>query len=330
MPDCLLAPNNRLFELARQGRLRLPRVLGERGRTIIDRLYPIVALLVGALIPLLAGLLFVLPLLILIRMGVFTPTQPLALGGTDLGTTVALILNFGPIFLVLWAWLRLVERRPLWTTGMERQGLLWKYARGLLVGLAMFSAAVGLFALLGYAGFESGSLRLTGAAARSGVLMIFVGWMIQGAAEEILTRGFLLPVIGIRYGSIAGIVLSALLFAALHLLNDNVNLIAMLNLVLFGVFAALYALYEGGLWGVFAIHSVWNWAQGNLYGLQVSGQTLATSTLLDLQETGPDWLTGGAFGPEGGLSVTLVLLVASALVWIAYRVRASREVNTIR
>jgi uncharacterized protein len=203
----------------------------------------------------------------------------------------------------------------LWTIGLEGTGAGWKYGRGLLVGLVMFGAVVGLMAALGYVEWENGGTQAQGAAALGGVLLVLVGWVVQGAAEEAITRGWLLPVIGARYRPALGIVLSALVFAVYHSLNPNLSPVAVLNLFLFGLFAALYALLEGGLWGVFALHTMWNWAQGNLFGFEVSGDEPAGGMLVNLTEAGPDLLTGGAFGPEGGLLVTIVLLAGLAVVW---------------
>jgi membrane protease YdiL (CAAX protease family) len=162
--------------------------------------------------------------------------------------------------------------------------------------------------------WEQDSTQKEGLAALTGVLIIAFGWMVQGAAEEILTRGWLMPVISSRYNTVMGIFLSSGLFAMLHLLNPHVSPIAMLNIFLFGVFTCLYALYEGNLWGVFAIHSVWNWAQGNFYGFEVSGNPPTGVTLFNLMEVGPDEITGGPFGPEGGLAVTAILLLGCMLV----------------
>jgi hypothetical protein len=251
--------------------------------------------------------------------------NPEALAGaafitTALDQTIFLVLAFGPIFLIVWAWLAAFEKRPFWTLGLERAGALKKYGRGLLIGLVLFGGAVGVSAMLGHMAVEPPDSQAQGLAALGGVLLVLLGWMVQGAAEEALTRGWMLPVLGARYGPGWGIVVSALFFAVLHSLNPNLNPVAMLNLFLFGVFAALYALWEGGLWGIFAIHTVWNWAQGHLFGLQVSGMTVPGGALFNLLETGPDLITGGSFGPEGGLAVTLVLLAGIAGVgWAANR-----------
>jgi len=132
-----------------------------------------------------------------------------------------------------------------------------------------------------------------------------------------------LPTIGGRYHPLAGILISSVIFTAFHSFNPNLSPIAILNLFLFGLFTALYALTEGGLWGVFSLHSVWNWAQGNLFGFEVSGMASPGGTLFNLRETGPDVITGGSFGPEGGLAVTAVLVISCLVVWLMARRRSA-------
>lgn len=311
----LLNPHNHLFELARMGK-RLPHVALV---IVLALVFIILAQIVGGI-----------PALIIVgalsmQGGESLPLEDqgammqLLLPDTALEQTIMLVFSFGPIFLILWAWLALVEKRPLWTIGMERAAAGKQYLRGLLIGLAMFAAAIGLSALLGFISFEAGNPQQQGLAALGGVLLVFLGWMVQGAAEEALARGWILPTIGARYKPVWGLIVSSVIFALLHSLNPNLNPVAILNLFLFGVFTVLFALYEGGLWGVFSIHTAWNWAQGNLFGFEVSGMSPPGGTLFDLMEVGPDVITGGNFGPEGGLAVTAVLVVSCGLVWLASR-----------
>jgi len=325
MSENLLSPNTHLLELARSGQIRFVDRLSERSRTLVEKLYPIPVMVFGLMAPILAAF-CATPLFIpqIIASGGATPTELTLLPDANLNMAILLVVSFAPIYLLVWGWLFFFERRHLWTAGMEGPGAIGKYVRGIVIGLVMFSLSVGIFATFGFATVEAGSSQQQGWAAIGGVIVVLIGWVVQGAGEEVLTRGFLLPIISRRYGALAGILLSSGVFMALHLLNPNLSPIALLNLFLFGVFASLYALYEGGLWGVFAIHSLWNWAQGNVYGFEVSGGEVNTATLFNLQEVGPDWLTGGAFGPEGGLAVTLVLGVSCVLVWVAHRRRASR------
>ncbi|HMQ53137.1 MAG TPA: type II CAAX endopeptidase family protein [Anaerolineae bacterium] len=311
----LLSSQNHLFELARRGQ-RLPHIALAIGLSLV---IIIAAQIIGGI----PASLIIIALSTLdgqLDFSDLSSEQPqlnvdALMPDTALEQAILLIFAFAPIFLMLWGWLALFEKRPYWTLGLELAGAWWKYLRGILVGLVMFSASVGLLGLLGYTAVESGTSQPQGVTALGGVLLVLFGWVVQGAGEEILTRGWLLQVIGARYRPVWGILLSTLLFALFHLCNPNVSLVAMLNLALFGLFAALYTLYEGGLWGIFSIHSVWNWAQGNLFGFEVSGMPPAGGSLFNLMETGPDLITGGPFGPEGGLAVTTVLVISCLLVW---------------
>ena len=75
----------------------------------------------------------------------------------------------------------------------------------------MFVVSIGISAALGYVAFEEGDPNKQGVAALGGVLLVFLGWTIQGPAEEALFRGWLLPVIGVRYSPLLGLILSLLL-----------------------------------------------------------------------------------------------------------------------
>ncbi len=269
-------------------------------------LYLVVAVVVGLIVfPLLAGLALYVGL------------------GEDIMKRVSLlewilgISSYVGIFLVtaLFLWW---EGRPLSSIGLRTTNPFLEWGRGLALGILMFAASVGISALPGFMAFE----RVGGAGDTAGSLVFWlVGWfvffVVQGPGEEVLCRGYLLPVLGARGGLWVGIAVSSLIFAVLHLLNPNVGPIPVLNLVLVGIFFCLYALKEGGLWGVFGWHTAWNWAQGNLFGLEVSGMAdIAAHPLFDLTESGPDWITGGPFGPEGGVAVTAVLLVGAIfLLW---------------
>ncbi|MBI2333911.1 MAG: CPBP family intramembrane metalloprotease, partial [Chloroflexi bacterium] len=227
--------------------------------------------------------------------------------------SMQLIFAFALIYFILWAWLRFVEKRHFWTLGYELKDATAHYARGVLIGAVMFAGAVGILALFGSVSFEQGEPSQQGLAALGGVMLVLIGWVIQGGAEEVLMRGWVLPVIGARYKPWIGLLISSLIFALLHGLNPGLSTIALINLALFGVFAGLYAMREGSMWGISALHSVWNWVQGNFFGFQVSGMDASGGTLLNLMETGADWFTGGTFGPEGGLAVTIVLVISIAI-----------------
>jgi membrane protease YdiL (CAAX protease family) len=228
------------------------------------------------------------------------------------------VIIFGAVWMIGFTliWVRFVDRRPATSIGLRTRHPLREWLRGLLVGAGLMLLSVGLMAALGT--IESGGnsldtliplliadpLPVLGAV---GMLLLF---LVQGPAEEVVFRGYLLPVLGARGSITLGVVLSSTLFGLLHALNPNFGVLPLVNIVLAGVVFALYGLVEEGLWGVFGLHSAWNWVQGNVLGLPVSGIAFGPS-LFGLHEAGPDWLTGGSFGPEGSVVVTLLLVVVS-------------------
>lgn len=207
--------------------------------------------------------------------------------------------------------IRLIERRRLRTAGLTRQHMLRDYAVGAAVGTGMMSAAI----LLSWAG---GGLQLIGAngSVPWGTLLLFLlGWMVQGFSEELNFRGFFMMTLGTHHKPVTAVTVSAVLFAAAHLGNDGIALFPVVNLTLFGLFAALYYLRTDSIWGIAAVHSMWNAAQGNLFGLKVSGIDIPATLLRFEQTAGRTWLNGGDFGPEGGAAVTVVLAAGVLILY---------------
>lgn len=140
-----------------------------------------------------------------------------------------------------------------------------------------------------------------------GILGYLVGYLVQGMAEEVLCRGYLFVSLSRRHSVVYSAVLSALFFAMLHGANSGLTPLAVFNLFLFGIFAALLLVKCENIWVVGAFHSLWNFAQGNIYGIQVSGNSLQPAILNSSNVKGHGLINGAGFGLEGGLGVTLVL-----------------------
>ncbi|MBQ6569802.1 MAG: CPBP family intramembrane metalloprotease [Clostridia bacterium] len=200
---------------------------------------------------------------------------------------------------------RTIEKRGITTMGFVKKNWLGEYAVGLLVGLVIFSAAVGI-------GVLTGALEVSLPAKGIDYLwiaIVFLGFLVQGMAEEVMCRGYFMVSISRKYSLPVAIIVSALVFAALHLGNDGMAPLAFVNIFLFGVFAAIYFIKRGSIWGIAAIHSIWNFAQGNIYGIKVSGMDTGDSFLSTVFNESGELFNGGAFGLEGGLCVTIVLVV---------------------
>ncbi len=211
-----------------------------------------------------------------------------------------------------------IERRPLYSIGLRQMKPVFRYLKGAGVALSMQLVFFFIIIGLGYADvsdvvFNQGSVRFN---IIGYVLLFLVLFLFQGAVEEMMTRGWVLPILSKYYGVWPAILLTSFLFGGMHLLNDHVTVLPVVNIILYGIFASLYAIHDGGLWGVFANHSIWNWVMGSIFGFPVSGTMLQQVSLLHTELTGPVFLTGGDFGPEGGFVITGILLVA---IGITYR-----------
>ena len=147
------------------------------------------------------------------------------------------------------------------------------------------------------------------------ILGLFPFWLLQGGTEEVATRGWLLTRIAARTNLPLAIAISSCLFGILHMGNAGVTFLSVLNIILDGVLAGLLFIYTDSIWLVVAQHGTWNYVQGNLLGFQVSGTGADASIFSFTMGDGPDWLTGGAFGAEGSIITTLVLLVSLVIVY---------------
>jgi membrane protease YdiL (CAAX protease family) len=295
----VLDSDNRLFVLARQGR-RPPSALVAIAVTFVILVVTIIGgqmlgrLVVRALFP-----------------------------RTDFLTD---ILGFLPIYLCLWVWLRLWSKRSFQTLGLEwRHPMAWA-SRGALVGVIMMTAVALVIAILPGTRIAPGQLRTTGLTALGAGLLALVGTTVQASGEELLFRGWLFATLGARYRPWIAVTVSSLLFGLVHALNPNATLLGMANLTLFGAFLALFALAEGGLWSACAWHTIWNWSESSLFGLRGSGGPVHPALLMSVQPDGPNILTGGLFGPDGGVIQTTVLLMGVAFV--AVRLKADAKKNT--
>jgi len=235
-------------------------------------------------------------------------------------SSYGLVVPFGLVLLLLGIWIRLYEKRPF-----KSLGLVWPISRALrsyfigsFFGAVMVGGIVVLLALFQKVTMQSNNLKAGGLKALAGGLIIFLCFAVQGGAEEIVFRGWYMPVLGARYRPWIGILVSSVIFSALHLAP---NPVAIVNLILFALFLALHFLRDKSIWWICGWHTAWNWTMGNGLGFVVSGQATAGTALVDLQAEGHPLLTGGDYGLEGSLMATAVLLLGILVVVLTNRHR---------
>lgn len=222
------------------------------------------------------------------------------------GSVVAAI--FVAVYVAFCRW---VEGRPAATE------LAPKYAgrelpAGIAIGLVLFSAVVGVIAAFG-------GYRVIGHNGPQVLVPALAISILSGFTEEIFFRGFFFRLTEKWLGTWIALALSAGLFGALHLGNPNATVLAAIAIMLeAGIMLAAIYMLTRRLWMAIGLHAAWNFAQGGIYGIAVSGG--AMDGLLRPDMRGPDLLTGGAFGAEASLpAIVVATAFGLVLLYIAWR-----------
>jgi membrane protease YdiL (CAAX protease family) len=211
----------------------------------------------------------------------------------------------------------LIFDRGKWPLGFSGPPLA--AMRELLYGGVLAAMLIGLADLIVFA---TATLRHTrGAGFPWGELAAV--YIPAAVHEELLFRGYAYQKMR-RWSRPAAISVLSLLFAVAHIGNNGVTPIAFANLVIAGVLLALaYELYQR-LWFAIGLHLAWNLVSGPILGYPVSG-FVSQPTVLVTHVSGPASLTGGLFGLEGSIAVTIAELLA--IGWLLYRMYHSRAQN---
>jgi uncharacterized protein len=134
--------------------------------------------------------------------------------------------------------------------------------------------------------------------------------------EEILMRGIIFRLIEEKLGSYIALIISAIMFGAMHLGNPNSSLVAALGLAIqAGLLLAAAFIYTKNLWFPIALHFAWNFTQSGIFGANTSGNALQ-KTLITSKIEGAEWFTGGAFGPEGSIQATVFCFIAAVVLLV--------------
>lgn len=228
-----------------------------------------------------------------------------------------------------WAWGKWFEDLPPRALGWGfHSGWLRDLLKGSLVGAASLLLATLLVAIFG--GFKF-SLNTASAFPSIGKTLLLSGivFILAAAAEEAMFRGYPLQTMARSGLAWLAIVLTSIIFSLGHLDNPNVvRGFTFVNTALAGLWLALAYLRTRSLWFPLGVHWAWNWMMGALLGLPVSGiEHLTPNPLLRAEAIGPAWLTGGAYGIEGGAACTVALLVSTIFIWRTNLLSATEEIK---
>ena len=227
---------------------------------------------------------------------------------------VTVYMLFAEIFLIVLytGYCKFIEKRPLSSMGFTKRNMSSFYAKGIGWSAVLIGGAYLICVLTGACHFEGVSAQLV----PGYVVFYLIGYMIQGLAEEVICRGYLLVSLSRRNSVWYSVILSSGVFMAMHMSNEHVTVLAYINLFLCGLLFGLLFVESGSIWMVAALHSGWNFLQGNIFGISVSGTAKSSSVFDSSFADGWSFMNGGDFGLEGGLAVSIVLAVG---IYVVYR-----------
>lgn len=223
----------------------------------------------------------------------------------------------------------LFEELPARALGWTRhKGWLRDLFNGSVIGAASLFLATIIAAMCGGLRFQMALAGMEAAIVKT--LIVSSGiFVLSAAGEESLFRGYPLQTVLRSWPVWVAFLPSSVFFAAIHLGNPHVVPgFTFVNTALAGVWLAVAYTRTRSLWFPLGIHWSWNWMMGAVLGLPVSGiDRLTPAPLLRATNMGPDWITGGAYGIEGGAACTLALLLSTIFIWRTGFVSATEELK---
>ena len=214
--------------------------------------------------------------------------------------------------IIIW---KLFEKKKISSMGITS---IKKGYKELIVGLGlgaitMSIVAIGIVAI--------GDVKLVKPINKPNISIYLLYGLIQfifvGFVEEILSRGYIMSVLKQTRNKWIILIGPALIFAALHLGNNGIDVLSFINLFLVGVLFAYMFMKSKNIWMPIGYHITWNYFQGYIWGFKVSGTS--TNGLYQIENVTNNIINGGAFGPEGGIIVTIIICLTFGFVYWFYK-----------
>lgn len=237
--------------------------------------------------------------------GGLSAAQAMALEIWDVKLWVGALRRALPVLLAYLVLVRLIERRRI--SEMAAGTLIHGASLGWIFGMALMLLVAGLMVAAGVYridGFDSQAKLLT---------PLIVMSLLPGITEEIIFRGAFFRLVETSLGTWLGLLASAILFGSVHLSNPNATMLTSLAIAVeAGLLLGLCYAWKRSLWFCMSVHAAWNFTQGSLLGISVSGHQIPSLLIGTTQ--GPIVLSGGEFGAEASILAVLSSLAVSAVI----------------
>jgi uncharacterized protein len=209
-----------------------------------------------------------------------------------------------------WIMTRFVNRKPLGAIGVGlHHRTVREFGIGCLLGFLMMAGVFLVHYALGYMSFVPLDLSAGEIAAR--VLLSAMFFLLAAAGEELMFRGYFFQTFMQAVTFLPAAIVMSVLFGVSHLPNPHVTAFAAINVALAGFWLSFAYLKTRSLWFPIGLHASWNFSQTTLFSFPTSGQDFPGRRLFITAVSGPEWVTGGSFGPEGGALATAALVMCT-------------------
>jgi membrane protease YdiL (CAAX protease family) len=231
---------------------------------------------------------------------------------------VSVLIRFVPSVLAMLFMVRFVDHVPVAAFGVVFHE---RWLRDLITGVAVAGGM--LAALVVGSAFVGGlQIRWTGPQPSFGLWAVTIAILLFSAAsEELMFRGYPMQILMKGMGAWPAMIVMSTLFGVLHMFNPDASLRSTFNTVIAGVMLSLAYFKTRSLWFPYGIHVAWNLSVGPIVGFAISGVNLPS--LWTARLNGPEMITGGGYGPEGGFLGTLVFACGLAAVHSIVKVHVS-------
>mgnify|MGYP001445174369 FL=1 len=210
------------------------------------------------------------------------------------------VIEFLSVMLCVWLFIRFIDRKPLESIGLRIKGYEKDLKMGLALGAGLIAIGFLILFILGYLSVDGFSFPV------GTLILYFLLFVVVSFHEEIMMRGYVLNNLMQSMNRYAALSISSVIFMSIHLLNPNVNFLSVVNLFLAGIVLGIYYIHKPNLWLPIGMHLTWNFFQGPIFGFEVSG--IETKSIINQSVRGNEIITGGAFGFEGSILATILII----------------------
>lgn len=233
-------------------------------------------------------------------------------------------LFYVDVVLAIYLMIKFVDRRKFSSIGIPYHGKIMKELLfGFLLGAVMIGAVGGIELAVGAVKLHlRPNLNIVLVLRDFGLSFIFFAYFAMG--EELIFRGYPFQALVEGMGAVGATILMSVFFGLAHVMNPQANFFSTLNTALAGIWLSLAYLKTRTLYFPFGMHFSWNLVQSFFLSLPVSG-LLTNRTIFVPTDFGPDWLTGGRYGPEAGVGTTVVLAVVIVYFLVDRRIKPAYD-----